>query len=166
MDWMFGELPLHPLVVHLTVVLIPLAAISVVLAAVWPAARRRLGLLPQILALLALTLVPITTSAGEWLADRVAETPLVERHEELGERMLPWTLALFAVAVAIWAWHRFARARFAKGTGRIRPAASVTLVVAAIVVASGSVITVVQIGESGAAAVWTGNVSEQPHSRD
>jgi hypothetical protein len=161
MDWMFGELPVHPLVVHLTVVLIPLAAISVVLAAVWPAARRRLGLLPQILALIALVLVPITTSAGEWLADRVAETPLVERHEQLGERMLPWAIALFAVAVAMWAWHRFAKA-----TGRIRLTVSVVLAVAAIIVASGSVITVIQIGESGAAAVWTGNVSEQPISGD
>lgn len=161
MDWMFGELPVHPLVVHLTVVLIPLAAISVVLAAVWPAARRRLGLLPQILALIALVLVPITTFAGEWLADRVAETPLVERHEQLGERMLPWAIALFAVAVAMWAWHRFAKA-----TGRIRLTVSVVLAVAAIIVASGSVITVIQIGESGAAAVWTGNVSEQPISGD
>src|SRR5690554_3609611 len=157
MDWMFGELPLHPLVVHLTVVLIPLAAISVVLAAVWPAARRRLGLLPQILALLALILVPVTTSAGEWLADRVAETPLVERHEELGERMLPWAVALFAVAVALWAWHRFAKA-----TGSIRLVGSIVLAVAAIVVAVGSVVMIVQIGESGAAAVWTGNFSEEP----
>jgi uncharacterized membrane protein len=161
MDWMFGELPLHPLVVHLTVVLIPLAALSVVLAAVWPAARRRLGILPPILALLALILVPITTSAGEWLADRVAKTPLVERHEELGERMLPWAVALFAVAVAMWAWHRFAKA-----TGRIRLTVSILLAVAAIVVACGSVITVVQIGESGAAAVWTGNFSGQPAPGD
>ncbi len=157
MDWMFGELPLHPLVVHLTVVVIPLAAIAVVVAAVWPAARRRLGLLPQILALLALILVPVTTSAGKWLADRVAETPLVERHEELGERMLPWAVALFAVAVALWAWHRFAKA-----AGRIRLVGSVVLAVAAIVVAVGSIVMIVQIGESGAAAVWTGNFSEEP----
>src|SRR5690554_6908234 len=107
MDWVIGDLPLHPLLVHVTVVLIPLAALTVVLAALWPAARRRLGLLPPILALLALIAVPVTTSAGKWLAERVAATPLVERHEALGESMLPWAIAPFAVAVAGWAWQQF-----------------------------------------------------------
>lgn len=158
MDWVFQDLPVHPLLVHLTVVLIPVAALAVVLAAVWPAGRRRLGLLPQILALLALVMVPVTTAAGTWLADRVGRTPLVDRHEELGNSMLPWVIALFVVAVAIWAWHRFVT----KTTGRARLAVSVILAAAAIAIAAGSVVTIVQIGESGARAVWTGNFSEEP----
>ncbi|HEU4866188.1 MAG TPA: DUF2231 domain-containing protein [Actinomycetota bacterium] len=158
MDWVFGDLPLHPLVVHLTVVLIPIAALTLVLAAVWPAARRRLGLLPPILALIALVLVPITTAAGTWLADRVGRTPLVDRHEDLGNSMLPWVIAMFVAAVAVWAWHKF----FTKATGRVRLVGSVVLAVAAIAIAAGSVVTIVQIGESGATAVWTGNFSEDP----
>jgi uncharacterized BrkB/YihY/UPF0761 family membrane protein len=158
MDWVFQDLPVHPLVVHLTVVLIPVAALSVVLAAVWPAARRRLGLLPPILALLALILVPVTTSAGTWLADRVGRTPLVDSHEVLGNSMLPWVIALFVAAVAVWAWHRFAT----RTTPRTRLVGTVILAVAAIAIAVGSVVTIVQIGESGARAVWTGNFSEEP----
>lgn len=157
MDWVVGDLPLHPLLVHVTVVLIPLAALTVVLAAVWPAARLRLGLLPPILALLALIAVPITTSAGTWLAERVGRTPLVDRHELLGNSMLPWSIAVFAVAAAGWGWHRFTTA-----TGRLRLIVSIVLAVAAIVVAAGSVVTIVQIGESGASAVWTGNFSDDP----
>ncbi len=42
MDELFG-LPAHPLLVHAAVVLVPLAAIGVVLIAFWPAARARLG---------------------------------------------------------------------------------------------------------------------------
>lgn len=158
MDWKFGELPLHPLVVHLTVVLIPLAALTLVLAAVWPAARRRLGLLPPVLALLALVLVPITTAAGTWLADRVGRTPLVDRHEDLGNSMLPWVVAMFVAAVAGWAWHTF----FTTVSGRVRLSGSVVLAVAAIAIAAGSVVAIVQVGESGATAVWTGSFSENP----
>jgi uncharacterized membrane protein len=157
MDWVFQDLPVHPLVVHLTVVLIPVAALSVVLAAVWPAARRRLGLLPPILALLALVLVPVTTAAGTWLADRMGRTPLVDRHEALGNSILPWIIALAVVAIAGWAWHRFARAK-----GRTRKTVSTVLAIGAIVIAAGAVTTIVQIGESGAKAVWTGTVSEDP----
>ncbi|MEX1078851.1 MAG: DUF2231 domain-containing protein [Homoserinimonas sp.] len=158
MDWRFGDLPLHPLVVHLTVVLIPVAALTLVLAAVWPAARRRLGLLPPLLSLLALILVPITTAAGSWLAERVGRTPLVDRHEDLGNSMLPWVVAMFVAAVAVWSWYRY----FTGATPRIRLVVSVALAVAAIVIAGGSVVKIVQIGESGAAAVWTGNFSEDP----
>jgi uncharacterized membrane protein len=158
MDWVFGDLPLHPLLVHLTVILIPAAALALVLAAVWPAARRRLGLLPPLLALLAVIMVPITTAAGTWLFERVGRTPLIDRHHMLGNSMLPWTIALMVVAVALWAWYRFAT----KPTKRIRRIGSILLAVAAIVVAAGAVWTIVQIGESGAAAVWTGSFSDEP----
>jgi len=156
-DWILGELPLHPLLVHLTVVVIPVAAATVALASVWPAARRRMGLLPAILALLALIAVPITSSAGNWLAERVGRTPLVDRHEALGNSMLPWTIALFLVAVALWVWNRVATP-----TGRLRLIGSAVLAAAAVIIAVGSVITIVQIGESGASAVWTGNFSKDP----
>lgn len=158
MDWRFGELPLHPLLVHVTVILIPLAAACLVLAAVWPAARRRLGLLTPILALLAVIAVPITTNAGDWLADRVGRTPLVDRHESLGDMMLPWAIGLFVVALAVWLWHRVAD----KQPRRSRMPVALVLAVAAVIVAVGSVVTIVQIGESGATAVWTGNFSDEP----
>jgi uncharacterized membrane protein len=158
MDWVFGDLPLHPLLVHLTVVLIPTAALAMVLAAAWPSARRRLGLLPPALALLAVIMVPITTSAGSWLAERVGRTPLVDRHEALGNTMLPWAIAMLVVTVAVWAWHRAPR----KTVERTRPIVAIVLAVGALVVGAGAVLTIVQIGESGATAVWSGNVSDEP----
>jgi cytochrome bd-type quinol oxidase subunit 2 len=129
-----------------------------VLAAAWPAARKRLGLLPPALALLAVIMVPITTSAGSWLAQRVGRTPLVDRHEALGNTMLPWAIAMLVVTVAVWAWHRTPR----KTVGRTRSIPTIVLAVAALVVAAGAVWTIVQIGESGATAVWSGNFSNEP----
>lgn len=38
LDTIFG-LPIHPLLVHATVVIVPLAAVLVLLTALWPAAR-------------------------------------------------------------------------------------------------------------------------------
>jgi hypothetical protein len=153
MDWLVGELPLHPLLVHLTVVAVPVAALALLLSTLWPAARRRLGLATPILALLALVCVPVTVWAGEWLAERVGRTPLVDRHEGFGQLMLPWAIAMFVVAAAVWAWHRFGAELYPKA----RTAVALLLGAAAIVSAVGAMVLIVLIGESGAAAVWTGN---------
>ena len=55
-ETVFG-LPTHAIVVHATVVLLPLAALVVLLHAFWPAARRRLGIVTPLLAGVALVLV-------------------------------------------------------------------------------------------------------------
>ncbi len=96
----FG-VPLHPLVVHATVVLVPLAALLVLLAAVWPAARRRIGLWAPVVAIIALFLVPLTTSSGEDLQARVADTALVRAHAEMGDSLIPWAFGLAVAAIAL-----------------------------------------------------------------
>jgi hypothetical protein len=95
-------LPAHALLVHVVVVLVPVAAVMVICSAVWPAARARLGVGTPIAALLALIAVPITTHAGEWLEARVAPTPLVRRHANLGHTLLPWVIAMFVLSAALW----------------------------------------------------------------
>ena len=146
-------LPLHVLVVHLAVVLVPTAALLVLLVAVWPAARARLGPLPLALALGALAVVPVTTSAGEWLRDRVGDSAPVRRHAELGEGLLPWVIALAAVAAALW-W--LGRTPGRLDAGPLRVVAGLL----ALVVAAGTVVTVYRVGESGARSVWEGRVSD------
>jgi hypothetical protein len=101
----FNGLPVHILLIHLVVAGIPLAARLTVLSAVWPAARRRLGVITPIVALLALISIPITTAAGEWLQARVFggfTNPLIVRHAHLGDELLPWALGLFLAAVLAW----------------------------------------------------------------
>jgi hypothetical protein len=100
-------LPAHALLVHVVVVLVPVAAIMVICSAAWPAARARLGIGTPIAALLALIAVPITTHAGEWLEERVAPTPLVKRHADLGDTLLPWVIAMFVLSAALWALRRY-----------------------------------------------------------
>lgn len=180
-------LPAHVLLVHAVVVAVPLAALLLLAAAWWPAARRKLGFVPPLVALAASILVPVTTHAGEWLRARVPATPLINRHAELGDSLLPWALAMFVVAAVLWYVHAGHRlpGRWGSGARRMQVARdesgvsaagtatasatrvnAVTLTVAALatVLAVGSVVQVVRIGESGSKAVWKGNVSSQPHA--
>lgn len=158
MDWLVNGLPIHVLMVHFVVIVVPLAALGAVLVSAWPAARPRLGIVSPLLALLALISVPITTQAGEALEEQIAETALSEAHTHIGRDLLPWSVALFAVASAQWAWfHLFAgegRWRSRIESRRIRVAIRVLLIVAVALVAIGAVIEVFVIGESGARSVW------------
>lgn len=147
-------LPLHPLLVHAAVVLTPLTALAVALAAVWPAARRRLGYAPPVAALLVAGLVFLTVLAGEELADTVGETPAIERHEALGEMLIPWTLALLVAAIAVTVSDRMLPRL--RRTGAAARAVAVIVPALAVVAAVGTIIVTVLTGDAGARAVWEG----------
>jgi hypothetical protein len=149
-------LPLHPLIVHAVVVLTPLTVLALLLGVFWPAARRRIGVVTTLGALLVLVLVPITTAAGESLKEVVGPVPAVERHEELGEMMLPWAIALFVVALAQWAWFGFGAPRVLPRSRTASRAVTIVLGVAAAGVGVGTVVMLFLVGESGARAVWGG----------
>jgi hypothetical protein len=171
-------LPAHILLVHAVVVLLPLAALALVLSVLWPAARRRLGIVTPLLALVGLVLVPITTQAGEWLEGKFGESPLIEKHAHLGDQLLPYAIALFVVAAAHWVWTlRLRRAADAANSGGVggggvatmerttttsRTTTTVVNVVFAVLGVVAAVLVVwmvVRIGDSGAQAVWQGTVS-------
>ncbi|PVE70465.1 DUF2231 domain-containing protein [Microbacterium testaceum] len=169
--WQIAGLPAHPLLVHAVVVLIPLAALMVVLGSVWPAARRRLGILTPIVALVALIFVPLAKEAGEALERQVPESAVLERHTELGDQLLPWAIGLFVVAAGQWVWFRVrdrraprsAEQRAAPGRSRV-----LTLVIAvvAVAVSVGTTVSVVQVGDSGARAVWSSDTGGTPSGGD
>src|SRR4051812_9124604 len=100
-DSVFG-VPMHPLIVHATAVLIPLAALAGLLHAFWPPARRRLGIVTPLAAGAALVLVPLTTESGESLQRALPRSELIDRHIELADGLLPWVIGLFVVAAALW----------------------------------------------------------------
>ncbi|NHN56682.1 hypothetical protein G9U51_12910 [Calidifontibacter sp. DB0510] len=144
------------MLVHAVVVLVPLAALAVVLHATWPAARARLGMVTPVLAVVATAFIPPTTAAGESLAAKVggtARNPLLARHEQLGEQLLPWALGLSVVAIALWVWFRFDPLADRPTMHR---AVSITLRMAALALAVGVVVMVIRVGDAGARATWSG----------
>ena len=154
-------LPAHILLVHAIVVLMPLSALLLVVTALWPAARARLALPNVILSVLVVVLVPVTTSAGEWLQGRVPQTALLHDHTELGDSAIFYAIPIAVLALVVW-W----RDREARGTSSRRAwlaplSAAVTGVVAVLALAAGTagVYGIYRIGDSGSKAAWTGNFS-------
>jgi len=164
-------LPAHILLVHAIVVLLPLAALLLVLTAVSPAIRRRLAGPNAILSVLVVALVPVTTSAGEWLEHRVTESALLRDHTELGDTAIWAALPVALLATAIW-WRQREAQKPADGTPTARQRAYLApesraitriFVALAVVIAGSAIYDTYRIGDSGAKASWTGNFSATPH---
>lgn len=149
-------LPLHPLVVHAAVVLVPAAAVVVAVAGVWPRFRRWAGYLPAALALAALVVVPVATQSGEALQSRLGDPPFIEEHADLGEALVPWVVALAVMGGVVTAVEVLRR----RGT-RLHRGVVVVVGVAAVAVGVGAVVQTVLVGHSGAASVWS-DVGELP----
>ena len=149
-------LPLHPLLVHAVVVLIPLTVVAVLLTQFWPVARRRLGIVTPLAAFAVAVLVPITVAAGRSLAEVVGPLPKVQTHQHYGQMLLPWVIALFVVAATQWAWFRWGVRRYRAASGGFATAAPLVLAAASIVVGLGTLVLVVVVGDTGARAVWGG----------
>ncbi|MBM7774617.1 putative membrane protein [Actinokineospora baliensis] len=147
-------LPVHALVVHAVVVLVPLSVLGAIVIALWPAARQRFGWLVVGFAAVATVLTPIATSSGEDLEKRLPESDLIKAHEELGDLMIWFVLALLVAVTALMVvssrpvetWTKpvvIALAVLSIGTG----------------VAAG--VHVYRVGDAGARAVWDG-IDQQP----
>ena len=153
LDTIFG-LPVHPLVVHATAVVVPTAALVVLVAALWPRFRRWARFLPLLLSLAALVLVPLATESGQALEERVAETALVETHTEMAEGLLPWVAGL-VVAAALLLWWNYREIVGRTSVARTPKWVAIVLVAAALITATGTTVQAIRIGHSGAASVWS-----------
>ena len=156
-----GGIPLHPLIVHAVVVLVPLASLLLLLAAVSPRIRHWAGILTPIIATVALVLVPLATQSGESLEKRVEASPALEEHTELGDSLLYFVIVLAVLAWALWFLDRRAQAAVgsAASDGTAAPPARSGLLTAVVVLSVISVLAttvqVVRIGHSGASASWS-----------
>ncbi|GIH21516.1 DUF2231 domain-containing protein [Rugosimonospora africana] len=173
LDTVFG-LPIHPLIVHATVVMVPVATLLVGLCAAVPATRRRLAW-PTVLACLVATVtVAGAALSGGPLEARVGGGALIHHHADLAKLLVAWVLVMSAAAVALayTDWYRegtpvagwlpvrpqmiraLAPAAMGRlvGTRWLLPA----LAVLSLVTALGTLVQIVLVGHSGAQAAWSG----------
>lgn len=168
MDWKLGDLPLHPLFVHLTTVAVPVTALMAIVIALWPAARRRLGLAAPVIALVALISTPLASSSGKALEAQSEKSAAIERHAELGDTLIIAVLPLTLLVIVWWALHRW----FPADAATTRPdgssvarshravpgwtrAARIVVPILLVVAGLAALIDVILIGHAGAVAVWT-----------
>ncbi|XVS65648.1 DUF2231 domain-containing protein [Actinosynnema sp. CA-299493] len=155
------DLPAHPLLVHAVVVLLPLAAVGAAALAVVPRWRQRYAWPLLGVTLLAVGSVPLAQWAGEQLHAKMAAlgNPLIQRHADLGNDLLPFALGFGVVVVALLVSGRLAdreRAAAVEDSAVPRTWRRIAVVVAVLVVAAGAAATVqtVRIGHSGSTAVY------------
>jgi hypothetical protein len=140
----FFDLPLHPLVVHAAVVLLPLAALGTLLIAVSARARKRYGSLVVLGAFAAVGAVIAARFTGEALnGGTQAGTGALGTHVTWG-LLAPWpagALALTSLLLVL------------AGRSGSRPFLLITALLA-VVSALASIVVIVVVGHAGATAVW------------
>lgn len=165
--FLFG-LPLHPLVVHAVVVLVPAAVLGALVVALWPAARRRWGWPVLVVLALATVSIPLATSTGEGLEHDLPRTAALATHTELGDQLLIVVAPLLLVVLALVLLDRSRRAdgpgSAAATRGTLRRVVVIGLAVVTVLLAGASAVQVVRIGDSGARAAW-GDIQYTPQPR-
>lgn len=141
-------LPAHALIVHVVVVMLPLASAMAVLGSLWPAAQRKFTFLTPLAALAGLAAVPLTIRAGEDLAAMIGMNPAIAAHSSLGRWILLPAALLFVFTALQWAYFAHFRDR--------RRWLTVLLAVLVIAAAAGTTIQVARAGDAGAQMVWAG----------
>jgi len=153
-------LPVHALVVHAVVVLLPLACLGTIAIAVWPSWREKYGVLVVACAAASTALIPVATSSGEALEERVGRPG---DHAEMGDQLIWFAIPLLALSLAlVWldrrhrAWASVDGSRSAAPDVVDRKRTGVTRLVAvlALVAALATSVQVYRVGDSGARAAW------------
>jgi len=134
-------LPVHPLVIHFATVLVPLAALGLIVAVLNKAFRTRFAFALVVLIVVTVPLAFVAKESGKSLAERVGIT---ENHESLGE-IFPLWVSILAVAAVVW--YLISRR---DGLTAIQKIAGAVVIVLSIGVTALTFL----VGHSGAEATW------------
>jgi hypothetical protein len=143
------DLPVHPLVVHGVVVLLPLSAICVVLLAVVPSWRARYGPPVLVLATASVLLVPVAQLSGKWLRGQLGYPPESFTHGQLGDDLLWYALVFWVFAGLLILLDS---SRGSRGT------VVTTVAILAVVASVAMIVHVVRVGDAGSRSVWEDRV--------
>jgi hypothetical protein len=166
----FFGVPAHPLLVHIPAVLLPLAAIGVIVMVIRPAWRRRYQWAVLAIGFVGTVGAILAADAGESLAAQItakegaAAAAGWEDHAEAGDTARLFAI-IFLILLALFIlvpWYLERRAAQATHTGdeTVQPDqgppkwVGLALAVLVLVGSAASVVTVIVAGHSGAKAVW------------
>lgn len=136
-------LPVHPLIIHVVVVFLPLFSLALIALFIFKPLREKYGLIVQIGLGIAFVSSFIAEQSGEALSLRVG-TPI--KHADLGEKLVPLAFALF-VSSLIWFYLQRNSTKFKDLFINIFGIISVVLAIA-------SIVMTYLVGHSGAEASW------------
>ena len=160
-------LPTHPLLVHIPVVLVPLAGIIAIVLAFKPAWLDRLGWWLVGLTGVGMIGSILAASSGEGLEELQgeAETAAREDHFELGETARTVSIVFFVIVLAVVLVRYIAKKKGAEGgpLAFVRSKAGAIVIVALLVVSAGAATwTMAAAGHQGAKLAWCEEVNSCP----
>jgi uncharacterized membrane protein len=138
-------LPLHPLIVHLTVVMLPLSALGAIAIAFRPAWSKRFGLIVVAGALVGAVAALISRSSGQELALQVGAPA---SHVNYGNALPAVAFVFFTVVTIFWLLDRGIPGN------RRRPLGLKIFAGVVVLVSVGTIVLTALTGHSGAEAVW------------
>lgn len=140
-------LPLHPLVVHAAVVLVPLAALGALLVVAFAKVRTRYGLLTAVFAAAAAGCALAARYSGPSFATHLGleHSTRIMRHATYGTWM-PWPALVLVIALALFLWS----VQSNRGGTGLRVVSGAVTVLAALI----SLVLMALTGHAGATAVW------------
>ena len=159
MSTFFG-LPAHPLLVHVPIVLIQLAAITAIIS-IHKKYRREMLLVTAVMAIIGAGFLFLAAGAGESLQHDLPRSRAIHEHAELGDKSQGPT-AFFAITAVGAVLSLAASRRKFVYKGKSLPKWSATALLA-LTVAGGVAATVAvsQAGHSGAKSVWESRLAEK-----
>ena len=152
----FG-LPAHALLVHIPIVLIPLAAIGA-LGLWWEPWRRRFGWATAVILMVAGIFTQLAIGSGQTLKQQLDTTALLRAHAQIAEDLRPFLL-LFFIALVVFLYSE--RRQQATGPVSMKHPILITSFVATLLFAGVSIYWVQRIGHTGAKAVWQPKMSHE-----
>jgi len=181
--------PTHVLIVHVIVVLLPVAVIGSLILVAVPSARRAFSLLTLLVAFIACCAIPFAFLSGSKLEAHVPSSPLIQRHVQLAHQLLPLA-AVFGLVLAAFVMvdlvrrgrigrlndieRRFVPSHMASDATTAAPGLTAPYRVCAALLVVLAVLTGIQVyrvGDAGAKAAWSGRISNSvpasstPHLR-
>lgn len=152
-------LPVHPLVVHAVVVLLPLTVVGTLAIAFRPAWRATYGHLVLAAAVASVVLIPVATSSGEALERHVGDPG---EHAELGDQLIWFALPLLLLVAGLIYLDRTGRGDLRRPTAAVAERTTALTAVAALacVAALATTVQVYRVGDSGARAAWGDQVTQ------
>lgn len=150
---LINGIPVHPLVVHAAVVMVPLTALGLCVMAVSPRFSKRYGWLVTAAAVVGAGASFVAKEAGEALAGLVGAPGF--DHAELGDAMPIFAIGLLLATVVLWLIDRSTPADGPSSRRGLRMGVAVL----AVLVALGNLVWIYRVGDSGAKSVWSEDVA-------
>ncbi len=145
-DVIFG-LPVHTIVVHAVVILVPLAALATIAVAIRPAWRARWIGWVVVANALAVVLTYVARESGKKLygrLDSIGGAEVADDHRRLGLALIWFVLVFFGLSVLAWIAAR----------SEIREPLPAVVAIVTAVAAAAVLYWVIRVGHSGTDAVW------------